>query len=114
MAKAKTDKVIRRVVLGKTYNVFSMKMENGMPQMAVLEQDVEYSTRPTETEMCEKHKVDKVVIIATGTKIGHYGVYIEKFMELATLEKTELKKVDDDKEEEKTGEAENKEGEAVE
>lgn len=107
MAKAKTDKVIRRVVLGKTYNVFSLKMEKGVPTMSILEQDVEYTTRPTESEMCEKHKVDKVVIISTGTKIGHYGVDISKFMEIATLEKTELKS--DNKEEnaeEKTEETE--------
>lgn len=100
MAKSKTDKVIRRVVLGKTYNVFSFTLENGVPKMEVLEQEVEFTTRPTESEMCKKHNVDKVVIILTGTKIGHYGVDIEKFMEIATLEKTEIKKVDEDKKEE--------------
>lgn len=95
MAKQKTDKVIRRVVLGKTYTILSLKMENGLPTTTVLEQDVEYSTRPTEAEMCTKHKVEKVVIIATGTKVGHYGVPIDKFMEIATLEKEEVKKVED-------------------
>lgn len=100
MAKQKTDKVIRRVVLGKTYTILSLKMENGLPTTSVLEQDVEYSTRPTESEMCEKYEVDKVVIIATGTKVGHYGVPIDKFMEIATLEKEEVKKVDEDKKEE--------------
>jgi hypothetical protein len=111
MAK-KTDKVIRRVVLGKIYNVFSMSVEKGVPTMGILEQDVDYQTRPTEKEMCEKYKVDKVVIIATGTKIGHYGVDIDKFMELATLEKTELKI---DKEEEKEEVQESvKEGDNVE
>ena len=100
MAKQKTDKVIRRVVLGKTYTIFSLKMEKGVPTTTVLEQDVEYSTRPTESEMCEKYKVDKVVIIATGTKVGHYGVPIDEFMKIATLEKEEVKKVNEDKKEE--------------
>lgn len=98
MAKAKTDKVIRRVVLGKIYNIFSMKMENGIPKMNVLEQEAEYEKRPTESELCEKYKVDKVVIIPTGSKIGHYGVAIDKFMEIAKLEKTEVKKVDESEE----------------
>ena len=105
MARSKTDKVIRRVVIGKTYNVFSLNMENNLPKMTVLEKDVEYSERPKENDLCKKYKVDKVVIIATGKKIGHYGVNIKKFMEIATLEKTEVKKVDEDKQEAKEGEA---------
>lgn len=100
MAKAKTDKVIRRVVLGRTYNIFSLKIENGVPDMRLLEQDVEYSTKPSETDLCKKYNVEKVVIMATATKIGHYGVDIDKFMEIATLEKTDIKKVDEDKKEE--------------
>jgi hypothetical protein len=108
MGKSKTDKVIRRVVLGKTYNVFSLKMLKGIPNMELLEQEVEYTTRPTEAELCEKYKVEKVVIMSTGTKIGHYGVPIDKFMEIATLEKTEVKKDNEEKAEEPTTESEAK------
>lgn len=98
MAKTKTDKIIRRVVLGKTYNIFSIEMKKGVPNMKLLEQDIEYVRRPTEAEMIAKHKVDKVVIIATATKIGHYGVSIEEFMKIATLEKTETKKMNEEAE----------------
>lgn len=106
MAKEKTDKVIRRVVLGKTYNIFSMKIENNVPVMELLEQEVECTTRPTEAEMCEKHKVDKVIIITVATNIGHYGVQIDKFMEIATLVKTEIKKEAEEIKKEAEAEAE--------
>ena len=102
---AKTDNIIRRVVLGKTYNIFSMKVVEGKPQMELLEQEVSYETRPTDAELCKKHKVDKVILMVTGTTIGHYGVDVDKFMELATLVKTEVKKVDEDKEAETKTEA---------
>lgn len=100
MAKVKSDKVIRRVILGKEYNIFSLKFTNGVPSMDLLE-TVESSTRPKEADIIEKFKdkkVEKVVIFATSTKIGHYGVPIDEFMKIATLEKTETKQLDETEE----------------
>jgi hypothetical protein len=84
MKKQKTDQVIRRVVLGREYEIYSMKVVNGKPEMKVLE-TVTLEKRPTEKEMAEKHKVDKVIILATKVITGYYGVSIDEFMKLATL-----------------------------
>lgn len=106
--KPKSDQVVRRVVLGREYQVFSMTFKGGVPKMDLLETIVS-DKRPTETEMTEKHKVDKVVILPTKVITGHYGVPIEKFMEIATLiEKKEKTLSEDDLEEPR--EQESKEG----
>lgn len=95
---AKTDQVVRRVVLGREYQVYSMNFKEG--KMDLLE-TVTADKRPSETELAEKHNVDKVVIVPTKVKTGYYGVAIDKFMEIAELVDTKEK---DLTEEEKTEE----------
>lgn len=106
MKKQKTDQVIRRVVLGREYEIYSMKIEGGKPEMNLLE-TVTLEKRPTEKEMVDKHKVDKVIILATKVITGYYGVSIEKFMELATLVEKKEKSLSED---EQSEESENEDG----
>lgn len=82
--KAKSEQVIRRVVLGREYKVYSLNFIGSVPNMEELEVLI-CDKRPSETELCEKHKVDKVVIFPTKIITGNYGVPIDKFMEMATL-----------------------------
>lgn len=84
MAKIKTEQVIRRVVLGREYQIFSMKIKSGIPIMELLE-TITLEKRPTEGEMVEKYKVDKVVIVPTKIITGNYAVSIEEFMKIAKL-----------------------------
>jgi hypothetical protein len=89
----KTEQVIRRVVIGKTYNVFSFATKNGIPDMKLLEvlkTDSE-NPKPTDAELCTKHKVDKVMLMTQSTTTGYYGVPVDKFMEIATLVETKTK-----------------------
>lgn len=99
--KPKSDQVVRRVVLGREYNIFSLSFKSGVPAMELLE-TVTLDKRPNESEMAEKHKVDKVVIIATKIITGYYGVSIEKFMELAELVEKKEKSLSDDEQAEET------------
>jgi hypothetical protein len=102
MKKQKTDQVIRRVVLGREYKIYSMEVKNGVPNVSELE-TITSDKRPNEKEMCEKHKVDKVIIVAEKVITGYYGVSIEKFMELATLIEKKEKALTEDEQEEKEG-----------
>lgn len=96
---AKSDQVIRRVVLGREYKVFTMTFKDGQPTMAEVE-TITSDKRPNETELAEKHKADKVIILPTKIITGYYGVPIEEFMKLATLvEKKEKVLSEDEKEE---------------
>jgi hypothetical protein len=96
---AKSDQVIRRVVLGREYEIYSMSFKGGQPSINLLE-TVTLDKRPTETEMIEKYKVEKVMIVPKKVITGYYGVPIDKFMELATLvEKKEKALTEDEKEE---------------
>lgn len=97
---AKSDQVIRRVVLGREYKVFSMTFKDGQPLMEEVE-TITSDKRPNETELAEKHKADKVIILPTKIITGYYGVPIEEFMKLATLvEKKEKVLSEDEKQEE--------------
>jgi hypothetical protein len=97
---AKTDQVIRRVVLGREYQIYAMTFKDGQPSMDLVE-TITTDKRPNETEMAEKHKADKVVIIPIKVITGYYGVSIEEFMNLATLvEKKEKLLSEDEKKEE--------------
>lgn len=97
---AKTDQVIRRVVLGREYQIYSMTFKGGQPSMNELE-TITSDKRPNESELAEKHKVEKVIIIPTKVITGYYGVSIEEFMKLATLvEKKEKVLSEDEKQEE--------------
>ena len=81
---AKSDQVIRRVVLGRKYKVFSMTFKDGQPSMQEVK-TITSDKRPNETELAEKHKADKVIIIPTKIITGYYGVPIDEFMKIATL-----------------------------
>lgn len=100
---AKSDQVIRRVVLGREYQVYSMTFKNGQPSMDLVE-TITADKRPNETELAEKHKADKVVILPTKIITGYYGVPIEKFMELATLVEKKEKLLSEDEKQEETAE----------
>jgi hypothetical protein len=96
---AKSDQVIRRVVLGREYKIFSMTFKDGQPSMNLVE-TITTDKRPNESEMAEKHKSDKIVIIPTKVITGYYGVPIDEFMKMATLvEKKEKALSEDEKEE---------------
>jgi hypothetical protein len=82
--RTKTEQVVRRVVLGREYQVFSMSFKDGVPNMDLLE-TLQSDKRPTESEMVEKYKVSKVVILPTKIITGYYAVPIDKFMEIAEL-----------------------------
>jgi hypothetical protein len=101
--KQKSDQVIRRVVLGREYKIYSMKVEKGVPTLNELE-SITSTKRPNEKDMCEKHKVDKVIIVAESVITGYYGVPIDKFMELATLIEEKKKALSEDEQEEKEAE----------
>lgn len=103
--KAKTDQVIRRVVLGREYKIFSMTFKSGQPSMTELE-TIESEKRPNESELAEKYKVDKVIIVPTKIITGYYGVSIEQFMELATLVEKKEKLLSEDEKEEDSEEQE--------
>ena len=94
---AKTEQVIRRVVLGREYQVYSMNFKEG--KMDLIE-TVTADKRPSESELSEKHGIDKVVILATKVKTGYYGVSIEKFMEIAELVDTKEKVLSGDESQE--------------
>ena len=97
---SKSDQVIRRVVLGREYEIYSMSFKSGQMSINLLE-TVTLDKRPTESEMVEKHKVEKVMILAKKVITGYYGVSIDKFMELATLvEKKEKALSEDEKQQE--------------
>ena len=91
----KTDQVVRRVVLGREYKIFSMTFKGGQPTMNELE-TITSDKRPNESELAEKHKVDKVIILPTKIITGYYGVPIDKFMELATLVEKKEKALSED------------------
>ena len=97
----KTDQVVRRVVLGREYKIFSMTFKGGQPTMNELE-TITSDKRPNESELVEKHKVDKVIILPTKIITGYYGVPIDKFMELATLVEKKEKALSEDENQEET------------
>lgn len=97
--KTKTEQVVRRVVLGREYKIFSMTFKDNQPSMDLVE-TITSDKRPNESELAKKYKVDKVVIIATKVITGYYGVSIEEFMKLATLVEKKEKSLSEDKEEE--------------
>jgi hypothetical protein len=98
---AKSDQVIRRVVLGREYQVYSMTFKSGQPSMDLVE-TITSDKRPSETELAEKHKADKVVILPTKIITGYYGVPIDKFMEIATLVEKKEKILSEDEKQEET------------
>jgi hypothetical protein len=100
--RTKTEQVVRRVVLGREYQVFSMSFKDGIPNMDLLE-TLQSDKRPTEAEMVEKYKVSKVMILPTKVITGYYAVPIDKFMEIAELV--------DQKEKTLSGEESSEEGE---
>lgn len=100
---AKSDQVIRRVVLGREYKVFSMTFKGGQPSMNEVE-TITSEKRPSETELAEKHKVDKVIILPTKIITGYYGVPIDAFMEIATLVEKKEKLLSEDEKQEETAE----------
>lgn len=103
---AKSDQVIRRVVLGREYEIYSMSFKGTQPTINLLE-TVTLDKRPTESEMVKKHKVEKVMIVAKKVITGYYGVPIDKFMELATLVEKKEKALSEDEKEEETQQQEN-------
>lgn len=96
---AKSDQVIRRVVLAREYKIFSMSFANGQPTMKELE-IITADKRPNESELAEKHKVDKVIILPTKVITGYYGVSIEEFMKIATLVDKKEKALTEDEQQE--------------
>ena len=98
---AKSDQVIRRVVLGREYKIFAMTFKDGKPTMDEVE-TITSDTRPNETELSKKYKADKVIIMATKVITGFYGVSIEQFMELATLVEKKEKLLTEDEQQEET------------
>lgn len=97
---AKSDKVIRRVVLGREYKIFSMSLKGAQPTMTEVE-TIKSNKRPNESDLMIKHNADKIIIKATKIITGYYGVPIEDFMNLATLiEKKEKILSEEEKEKE--------------
>ena len=103
---AKSDQVIRRVVLGREYQAYSMTFKGGQPSMDLVE-TITSDKRPNETELAEKHKADKVVILPTKIITGYYGVPIDEFMKIATLVEKKEKLLSEDEKQEVSGGADN-------
>lgn len=92
---AKSDQVIRRVVLGREYQIYAMTFKGGQPSMDLVE-TITSDKRPNESEMAEKHKADKIVILPTKVITGYYGVSIEEFMKTAVLVEKKEKLLSED------------------
>ena len=80
MARKKTNTVKHRVVVSRTYTVYSF--DKGIT--TYLDTIETGGKRPTEKELCEKYGVNKVILEEKEVIKKTYELDVNTFMELAT------------------------------
>ena len=81
MAKKRTNTVKHTVVVSRTYTVYSFDNSGITTYLDTIETD---GKRPIEKEICEKYKVNKVILVEKEVVKKTYELDLNTFMELAT------------------------------